>query len=320
MKFHISIPFDGQSNIFLRNGLEEFARENAIPLELTFTDHRNEDPERAVEYINKIKPDVCMFLYLNNVAQFYDDIKCPIKCGWIFDMTFGGNEIPVSSLRHIIDKFDYFFTISPDHAKKLKNGFWAPEGCDPYSHYPLNTNHHFGCTFVGQLSNPKQVMHLKGAVHTDRFEWLDYLGEELKEYLLVFGPLTGDLGQSNINHSGVIIQDNWRNNVVSCRSEINLGHSGWPNLKYSWSARDYRIMAAGGFLITNRIKGHTDFFQDGRNIVLYNSIEECLDKIRFYRNQPSIREKIAQKSKDKVLSSFTFKHSFEKIFQHMELV
>jgi spore maturation protein CgeB len=79
-------------------------------------------------------------------------------------------------------------------------------------------------------------------------------------------------------------------------------------------------MATGGFLITNRIKGHTDFFQDGRNIVLYSSEEECIDKIEFYRDKPDLRKKIAILGMKTVLSSFTFKHSFEKMFQHMELI
>jgi hypothetical protein len=318
MKVHLSMPNDGQSNIFLRNGLHEFAREHALEIDFSFSDHRNHSIERTVDFINTIKPDVCLILYLNELEHFIDWIECPIKCGWIFDVTFGGVEVPVSSLRPGLDKLDYFFTISPDHAKAFPKGYWVPEGCDPWSHYPIKTNNYYGCTFVGQIVEDSQWYKQRGFVHLDRADWLKYLVEKFDDLIKIYGKIYGTVDLKG-RHVGESITGNWGNNVVSANSIINLGHSGWPNIKYSWSARDYRIMAAGGFLITNRIKGHTDFFQDGRNIILYSSNEECADKIEFYRDKPDLRKKIADRGMNTVLSSFTFKHSFEKIFKHMEL-
>src|SRR3972149_7673211 len=107
IKFHISCPNDGQSNVYLYNGIRQFAAQNGLNINLTFSDHRNNSIERVVAHINKIRPDFCLFLYLNDLQGFIDYIKCGRKIGWIFDVTFNGKEIPGSSLSGLIRKLDY---------------------------------------------------------------------------------------------------------------------------------------------------------------------------------------------------------------------
>jgi hypothetical protein len=303
----------------LFNGLKRFSEEFSIPLDITFTDHRHTSIERTVEYINKINPDVCLILYLNELDTFVDHINCPIKCGWIFDVTYGGKEIPQSTLASSIEKLNFFFSITPDHAKQLKNGYWVPEGCDPYSHFPIKSLTQYDVTFVGQVTENSDFFKQRGFVHLDRQDWLLRIGETFKDKLKIFGNMVG-VTHLDKYHSSKYLHSSWDNNVVSTNSVINLGHSGWPNVKYSWSARDYRIMAARGFLLTNRIKGHTDFFKDEYNIALYSSDEECIDKIRFYMANETLRLKIAQRGMERALGHFTFKHSFETIFAHLELL
>lgn len=312
------MPQDGQSNIYLYNGLRDFTRQYGLDIQLSFTDHRNQSIERVVNYINEINPDVCLFLYLNDLETFIDHVKCGYKCGWIFDVTYKGREIPDSVLKPAISKLDYFFSICPEHAKAL-GGFWVPEGFDPASHFPIHTNESYDVTFVGQVVEDSPTYRNAGFVHLDREKWLIKIAKSFKEKLKIFGAIYGDVLISEL-HTHKTLKTAWENNAVSTMSNINLGHSGWPNVKYSWSARDYRIMAANGFLITNKIKGHNDFFKDGRDIVLYESNDECVDKIGYYLNRPELREKIAQRGMEKVYSAFTFKHSFEKMFTHLEII
>lgn len=318
IKFHISMPHDNQSNVYLYNGIRQFAIQHGVSLSLTFSDHRKDSMERVVEYINKVKPDYCLFLFLNNLSEALDYVHCPNKLGWIFDVTFQGKEIPDSSLRPIIDKFTHFFTICPEHAKEV-GGFWVPEGCDPYSHYEIKSKDQYEITFVGQVVENSPSFKEANFVHLDREDWLVGIAKKFKKNLQIFGPMFGDVLVAQF-HTGKVLSGSWDNNIVASNSKINLGHSGWPHVKYSWSARDYRIMASKGFLITNKIKGHDDFFKDGKNIVLYSSAEECVDKIDYYIKRPDLRETIAQKSYERVLSNFTFAHSFEKMFTHLEII
>jgi len=318
MKLHLSMPHDGQSNVYMYNGLRMFARQHGLDLRVTFTDHRNQSAERVVEYINKVHPDVCLFLYLNDLHSFIDYIKVPNKAGWIFDVTFGGEEIPKSPLRPVIDKLDYFFSICPEHAKEC-DGFWVPEGYDPCSHFPIWGHEQHEITFVGQVVENSESYRKAKFVHLDREKWLTEIAKSFNKDLEIFGPTFGDVLVSEF-HTNRVLKGSWENNIISTNSKINLGHSGWPDVKYSWSARDYRIMAAKGFLITNKIKGHDDFFRDGKNIVFYESDEECVDKIRYYTKRPDLREAITQKAVEKVQTTFTFCHSFEKMFTHMGII
>jgi hypothetical protein len=65
-------------------------------------------------------------------------------------------------------------------------------------------------------------------------------------------------------------------------SKINLGHSGWPQVACSQSARDYRIMGAGGFLLTNHVRFYEKIFESGKHCVFYDGIDDCLEKIEYY--------------------------------------
>lgn len=313
------MPHDNQSNVYLVNGIRQFCDETGTVLDLTFSDHRNGSIQRTVEYINQVDPDICLFLYLNNLHEFVEYIECPMICGWTYDITFGGREIPDSALMKGIKHLDFLFTITPDHAKKIENGYWVPEGCDPYSHFPVTTNDNYGVSFVGQVTENSPIYRVRGFVHLDRQAWLSAIGERFPKQLSIYGNMIGNTKLSQY-HSKQYLHNAWDNNVVSSNSTINLGHSGWPNVKYSWSARDYRVMAAGGFLLTNRIRGHSDFFKDGKHMAMYRSTEECLDKIAYYLQNPEERERIAQKGRERVLNHFTFKHSVETMLTHMEMI
>ena len=188
MRLHLSMPNDGQSNVYMYNGLRMFARQYGIDLQLTFTDHRHQSIERVVEYINQVNPDVCLFLYLNDLLSFIDYIKVPKKAGWIFDVTFQGVEVPKSPLRPVIDKLDYFFSICPEHAKEV-GGYWVPEGYDPCSHYPIWSHEQYETTFVGQVVENSQPYRDANFVHLDREKCLTDIAKGINKDLQIFGPL-----------------------------------------------------------------------------------------------------------------------------------
>ncbi|GAF95341.1 unnamed protein product [marine sediment metagenome] len=83
------------------------------------------------------------------------------------------------------------------------------------------------------------------------------------------------------------------NKMCQC-TKINIGHSGWPRVALSMSARDYRIMGAGGFLLTNYVDGIEDWFEIGKMCDTYRSPEECLEKIRYYLEHEEERKAIAE--------------------------
>lgn len=80
------------------------------------------------------------------------------------------------------------------------------------------------------------------------------------------------------------------------KTRINL------NLCTSAGASDrvYKIMAAGGFLLSNDWKNREKYFTDGKECVIFNDIEDLNKKIEYYLKNPELRKEIASNGFNKV--------------------
>jgi glycosyltransferase involved in cell wall biosynthesis len=70
--------------------------------------------------------------------------------------------------------------------------------------------------------------------------------------------------------------------------------------------RIWESMASGSMLITQRINGIEDFFEDGKDLVLYDSIDEAIKKANYYLSNSEERESIAQSGLKRILSGHTY--------------
>ncbi|MCH5262968.1 MAG: glycosyltransferase [Lachnospiraceae bacterium] len=101
--------------------------------------------------------------------------------------------------------------------------------------------------------------------------------------------------------------------LVFAHSKINLNltlrsiHSGIP-------LRMLDIMACGGFVITNRQPEIVEYFEDGRDVVTFTSVEECLDKIGYYLAHDEERRAIAAAGQQKVRELFSYEKGLERLF------
>lgn len=57
--------------------------------------------------------------------------------------------------------------------------------------------------------------------------------------------------------------------------------------------RVFDIMGVGGFMLTNFQPEIEEFFDIGKNIEVYHSIEECKDKVDYYLKHDEVRQRIA---------------------------
>lgn len=101
--------------------------------------------------------------------------------------------------------------------------------------------------------------------------------------------------------------------LVFRESKINLNislrsiHSGIP-------LRVLDIIACGGFLLTNRQPEIEEYFKDGEEIAIFDSMEECLDKIRYYLRHEEERAQIAEAGRRKVKEIFSYEAGIERLF------
>lgn len=102
--------------------------------------------------------------------------------------------------------------------------------------------------------------------------------------------------------------------LIFAESLINLNMT-IPNIKTGIPLRAWDIMGCGGFLLTDFRIEFMDYFTPGKDIVIFESIEELEDKTGFYLSHESLRNKIAQNAYNKVLAEHTCQQRIKTIFK-----
>lgn len=81
------------------------------------------------------------------------------------------------------------------------------------------------------------------------------------------------------------------------------------------SLRCLDIMCAGGFLVSNYQPELAEYFEDGKEVVLYHSRQELLEKIQYYLEHEEERMEIARNGQKKVCEQFDYTCAWEKMFR-----
>ena len=95
-------------------------------------------------------------------------------------------------------------------------------------------------------------------------------------------------------------------------SKINLNFTSKP-IRTGLPLRIWDIMGAGGFVLTNYQSELSTYFEAGREIEVYSSETELLDKISYYLTHEEERVEIAKRGHEKVKE----KHSIQMRIQQM---
>jgi len=203
-------------------------------------------------------------------------------------------------LLNLFDSCHIFYTIAlgniEEYRKMCPNTkvMHLQQGCDPQTHKieKLTTADHtaYDCEamFAGWISK-----------RTGRPPLFQYLSEHTN--LKLYGKETKNL-----------ITDSAHNKACLC-SNIVLGHNSWPSVAISMSVRDYKVMAAGGFLLTEYCPGMETWFKLGEECESYTTKEEALDKIKYYLSNEDKRKKMAE-------SGYTAAHAKHKYADRIKQV
>lgn len=101
---------------------------------------------------------------------------------------------------------------------------------------------------------------------------------------------------------------------IFCGSKINLNIT-LRSIQSGIPLRALDIMGAGGFLLSNYQTELAEQFEDGKELVLYGSAEELLDKIRYYLSHEKERQEIAHCGYLKVQKFFSYETRVKQMFQ-----
>ncbi len=78
------------------------------------------------------------------------------------------------------------------------------------------------------------------------------------------------------------------------------------------------ILACGGFCLTNYQAEIVEYFEDGKDLVVYNDFDDMYEKINYYLMHDSERMEIARKGRMKVLDLFNIDDGIGRILKDIE--
>ena len=97
-------------------------------------------------------------------------------------------------------------------------------------------------------------------------------------------------------------------------SKINLNVTMKP-IQSGVPLRVFDVLGVGGFLITNYQPEIMEYFEDGKDLVVYNSINDLQEKIIYYLDHEEERKIIAQNGYEKVRSNFAYDNLLRLMFE-----
>jgi len=223
---------------------------------------------------------------LNKIKNYNFDVILAVDYGYhyILDLNFHPKAIWLidTHLSYFCDEvmarsFDLIFVAQKSDAeklkRKLKNVYWLPLAFDPEWHGKRELSKIYDLAFVGQfgIGKRKKIMELLKKHYPNSY----------------IGP--ADCQKLGEIYSSAKIGVNY-----SIKNDINM--------------RIFEILGSGTFLLTNKItnNGFDELFEDGRDLVVYDSIEDLFKKIDYYLKNESEREKIAYGGYLKVKDKHTY--------------
>lgn len=89
-------------------------------------------------------------------------------------------------------------------------------------------------------------------------------------------------------------------------TKIGIGSNSFNRRKYS-SDRLGNYMSCGTFFLTQHIEGIEELFERGVHLDWFYTVDEMMEKIKFYLERPELRYNIAQRGRELILKHFDYK-------------
>lgn len=159
-----------------------------------------------------------------------------------------------------------------------------------------------------QVANAEKyaIAHRYIGYHTAEVERIRTLNK-LAEHFQVDLYTASDTAPLHSVHTHAPIESLFGMPKVFHLSKINLNMTIKP-IKSGLPLRIFDIMGCGGFLMTNYQAELTDFFEIGRDLEAYSSLEELIDKCAYYLQHEDERKLIALNGYEAVKQFHTYPH------------
>lgn len=226
--------------------------------------------------------------------QFWKRLGLPVV-NFFPDVSFLAHGIYIP---RCIPLYDHIFTTKTFAATDLQNHFnynpsdvsFIPHGFDPTLHRKMDTSDSpFSCeaSFIGNYSKHKELF--LTAVK-QKYSVLD---------LRIWGATWGQSKASllkNVIQGITVVGDSYTLALNSSKvniallSEIVEGASSGDQI----TSRTFHITGCGGFMLHQRTQELLEYFEEGKEMACFDSMEELTEKIKYYLENDRERIKIQE--------------------------
>ena len=158
----------------------------------------------------------------------------------------------------------------------------------------------YDATFIGKL----------GGDHASRTDFLASICA--KTDIKLWGPTPADCPPTILSHR---VGEAWGTQAleVMARSRLTINHhESWAG-PHANNLRLFEATGVGCLLITDAKSDLGKLFTPGEEVVTYNDVEECIDKINYYLANPIEADRIAQAGRFRTLNQ----HTYESIMREL---
>lgn len=213
----------------------------------------------------------------------------------------GGKTIYVASDTHLgrkyrmdkAKKFDFAYFNQKDAADEA-GGIWLPHAAEPQAYPKIEIIKKYDVGFVGHV---QETPNYNGFTRVDA---LDRLFKEFPNFY--YGSRNPAFPEKNL------FEDAARKFSLS-KIAFNI------SIKDDVNMRVFETLSTGSFLLTNWLPTLGELFEDGKHLVTYKTLDEMVEKARYYLEHEDEREAIAKAGHEEFMKKHTYKHRVKKILK-----
>lgn len=164
------------------------------------------------------------------------------------------------------------------------NATWLPHAIEPEAYPKLNlASKKYDVCFVGHVNSG------------NRIDALDKVFKAFPNFY--YGQQLFENAARKYAESRVVFN-------ISMNDDLNM--------------RVFEVLGSGSLLVTDKVNSIDELFKDGVHLITYMSVDEAVDKIRYYLRHDEEREKIALNGYNEVMKNHTFDKRIDEILKSVE--
>ena len=272
---------------------------------LNFRTNLDSFQKHLIEVVKNYNPDLFLFGHTNNInLETFDYMrsinKSLIISQWNEDPLMPGLEFSTKNIKNIkpyVSVVDHNFITT--HPSILKNKFKNQK----FNFFFVPVDKNIECFDVYKLNPKKDIFYamshgvnrgvLKKGFEDNRINFLNKLVKKIPNINYDFHGL---------NNRQPIWGNSFNRALINSKMGLNLSR-GVPTKYYS-SNRIASLLGNGLLTFIDKKTQLDVFFDDEREVIFYNNIDDLASKINFYSKNDKLRKKIAKNGKAKYFKLF----------------